>query len=186
MGWRSARKARESTKVALAEAGLSLENLMLTGERASRDEWLDWIPRESNKAADGLASLAMARRETSVWTHRHHRRYAAADVVGWTDAGIGTNGEVGLGWMVLERAWPHEVVAMGHVYHGTEEAQDGKDSSREELRALSWAHWHMRQIRIGNKVDDIKPLSAKERKKLQAKMLVALQGSVSLEGRQAP
>ena len=94
----------------------------------------------------------------------YYKRYAKADVVGWTDAGIGTNGEVGLGWMVLERAWPHEVVAMGHVYQSADEAQDGKDSSREELRALTWAHWHMRQIRLGRKVEHVRPLPQYERK----------------------
>ena len=70
----------------------------------------------------------------------HYKRHSKTDVVGWTDAGIGTDGEVGLGWMILERAWPHGVVAMGHVYQSAEEAQDGKDSSREELKALTWAH----------------------------------------------
>ena len=107
----------------------------------------------------------------------HYKRHSKTDVVGWTDAGIGTDGEVGLGWMILERAWPHGVVAMGHVYQSAEEAQDGKDSSREELKALTWAHWHMRQIRMGNRVEDLKPLPPTERKKLQTKILVALQGS---------
>ena len=65
MGWRSARKARPSTREALAEACLNIENLMLSRERSSRDEWLDWSPREANKAADGLATLAMKKKETS-------------------------------------------------------------------------------------------------------------------------
>ena len=82
----------------------------------------------------------------------------------------------------MERAWPHGVVAMGHVYQSAEEAQDGKDSSREELKALTWAHWHMRQIRMGNRVEDLKPLTPNERKKLQTKILVALQGSVIPSG----
>ena len=114
----------------------------------------------------------------------HYKRHSKTDVVGWTDAGIGTDGEVGLGWMILERAWPHGVVAMGHVYQSAEEAQDGKDSSREELKALTWAHWHMRQIRMGNRVEDLKPLPPTERKKLQTKILVALQGSAIPRGRE--
>ena len=71
---------------------------------------------------------------------------------------------------------------MGHVYQSAEEAQDGKDSSREELKALTWAHWHMRQIRIGNRVEDLKPLPPSERKKLQTKILVALQGLANQGG----
>ena len=86
----------------------------------------------------------------------------------------------------MERAWPHGVVAMGHVYQSAEEAQDDKDSSREELKALTWAHWHMRQIRIGNRVEDLKPLPPSERKKLQTKILVALQGLANSGGRRVP
>ena len=108
-------------------------------------------------------------------------RYATADVVGWTDAGRGTKGEVGLGWMILERVKPHEVVAMGYVYQSPEEASDGKDSSREELRALAWAHWHLWQIRLMREVEDVRPLSQIERRKLQAKVLVALKGPVAPE-----
>ena len=87
---------------------------------------------------------------------------------------------------MLERAWPHEVVAMGHVYQSAAEAQDGKDSSREELRALTWAHWHMRQIRLGSKVENLRPLPPCERKKLQTKILVALQGPANPGGRRVP
>ena len=103
----------------------------MRGERAPLTEWLERIPRESNKAADGLATLALKKREMSMWTHGKARQLARTDVIGWTDAGIGTNGEVGLGWIVVERVKPWQTVAMGYVYQGSEEMTDGKDSSRE-------------------------------------------------------
>ena len=86
LGWRSARHARETTRAALDDTALAAETLMLSGERSSRTAWVEWIPREANKAADGLAALALKRRKTSMWVHRPVNPYREADIVGWTDA----------------------------------------------------------------------------------------------------
>ena len=67
---------------------------------------------------------------------------------------------------------------MGYVYQSPEEASDGKDSSREKLRALAWAHWHLWQIRLKREVEDVRALPQKERRKLQEKILGALKGPV--------
>ena len=83
---------------------------------------------------------------------------------------------MGLGWIVLERVKPWRAVAMGHVYQGVEGVTDGKDSSREELRALAWPMYHLWHVRTGAHLADVNPLREWERIRLNNMILIGLRG----------
>ena len=100
----------------------------------------------------------------------------AEDVVGWTDAGITREGEVGIGWILIERSGKRRAVAMGYIYQSVEEGRDGNDSSREELKALMWAMSHLWHIRQGRPLPNQNPMPHRERQCMRNKILKCLCG----------
>ena len=112
-----------------------------------------------------------------MWVHRPANQFRDVDIVGWTDAGITKEGEVGLGWILLERSDTRRVVAMGYIYQSADEAVDGYDSSREELKALMWAMNHLWHIRQGRPLANQNPMPHRERQCMRTKILKCLCGA---------
>ena len=110
-----------------------------------------------------------------MWVHKPHVAQAV-DVIGWTDAGIIREGEVGLGWILIERSGERRAVAMGYIYQSAEEGKDGNDSSREELKALMWAMTHLWHIRRGSPLPNQNPMPLTERRKMRSNILKGMCG----------
>ena len=77
-------------------------------------EWVFWVPREANMAADFLAGKAIVERQDRMFLNYLWRSFGRRPVVGVSDAGVrkAVGGEhVGIGWMLVDRETRKCIVA---------------------------------------------------------------------------
>ena len=142
-GWLSGRRAVAGADPYLASMlGQAWESLELLtfhlGSPPFSTEWVSWIPREHNKAADWLASRALDTHRDAWYWHGHWRRFVKEEMVVFSDAGVRTREdgvvEVGLGWVMLQRSSGTVVAAASCALKQPAEARQD-DVNRWELRA---------------------------------------------------
>ena len=101
-------------------------------------EWVAWVPREANKAADWLATRALNSEVDAWYWHRSWRRYQDSDVVVLSDAGVRCQEDgvvaIGLGWVMLQRESKQVIAAASWILRA-EGGYGAEDVNRWELRA---------------------------------------------------
>ena len=151
-----------------------LETLLLRGEHILHPDWVRWLPREANKVADGLAGLALERRESALWTSGD-ADLGALDLVGWSDAGMNARGDVGLGWAAIERQGERRLAALGFAYlEASEAAYEDRDISRAEMAAIWWGQSHVLSLRTGRKLPEMGTMTDEEREEARNGILKCL------------
>ena len=103
-------------------------------------EWVMWVPREHNRAADWLASRALLAGTDRWFWHAWWRRYQHDSVILLSDARVRqSEGEaragIGLGWLLVHRESRCILAAASWFVQGEEEAAE-EDVNYWELRAL--------------------------------------------------
>ena len=117
-------------------------------------EWVYWIPREWNAAADSLATRAIKRREDAFFLNSrwHTDRWSQADVVIMSDAGTRDNPsrpgmkQQGMGFLMMHRS-TRELLAAASFFVETRRKQD--DMNILELMAVQAAVGMTMAVRAG-------------------------------------
>ena len=117
----------------------ALELLTLhLGSSPLATEWVAWVPREFNKAADWLATRALDTTSDAWYWHRSWRHFQDSEIVVFSDAGVRVLDDgrvhIGLGWLMVQRA-TRQVVAAASWTAVEGAGRGAEDVNRWELRA---------------------------------------------------
>ena len=161
-GWHSGRRVVrksvgvQSVAVVLAEREETMTILELMWCHLSSPpigtEWVYWIPREFNAAADLLANRAMDEQGDGIYVSTRWQRFQGRHVVGFSDAGIRRVQDglhVGVGWMVVDRSSRECVVAAYWYRWACGGAGSWGDINVWELRAAKACLAAMVALRVG-------------------------------------
>ena len=147
----------------------SLENLVMDlASPPLTSELVHWIPREYNKAADWLATLALDTRGDRWLLQGSWRLWARRPLVLMSDAGlrwVDGRMHVGMGWVLVDRDSGGTVAAAARfLAFGGEEAEG--DVNAWELRALAGGLSGLAAVRAGEerhlRIDVGLPLTVSE------------------------
>ena len=124
--------------------------VMLKGCMPMGQEWVMWIPREENKAADYLADRAIQTRRDCLYLGRGSRNQQA-DLVVWSDAGL-VEGRLGCGGLAKNTRSGEVVWAFSLRLQGTGRG-DEEDINFGEMAAANFAVGMLLATRSGT-LDD--------------------------------